>query len=108
MKTQGSLSDACDKVLDYAKSDGVVIPITGDDGLQCKVFVMYAFAQNYKESAAQALEDGTVSLPKLMIMPAMSATNCGVSSIDCHHLYCISFSPSMYTLVQELGCVDRD
>ena len=43
---------------------------------------MHAFAKNYEESAAQALEDGTVSLPKLMIMPATSAANCGVSSID--------------------------
>ncbi len=108
MKAQGSLSEACDKVLEYAKSDGVVIPITGDDRLQFKVFVMHAFAQNYEESAARAHEDGTVPLPKLMIMPATSAANCGVSSIDCHRSYRIVFPPSMYPLVQELGRVDRD
>ncbi len=108
MKAQGSLSDACDKVLEYAKSDGVVIPITGDDGLQFKVFVMHAIAQNYEENVARALEDRTVSLPKLMIMPATSAANYGVSNINCHCSYRIGFPPSMYVLVQELGCVDCD
>jgi superfamily II DNA helicase RecQ len=52
MKAQGTLTDACETVLDYAKSDGELIPITGDDELQFKVFVMQVFAQNYKESAA--------------------------------------------------------
>jgi hypothetical protein len=85
-----------------------VIPITGDDGLQFKVFVMHAFAQNYKESAARAYEDGTAILPKLLIIPASSAANCGVSSKDCHRSYHIGFPPSMYALVQELGRVDQD
>ena len=54
MKAQGTLTHACESVLTYAKTaDGEVIPITGDDGFQFKVFVMHAFAQNYEESAAQ-------------------------------------------------------
>jgi hypothetical protein len=52
MKVQGTLTDACEKVLGEHKSDKEVIPITGDDGLLFKVFVMHAFAKNYKESAA--------------------------------------------------------
>jgi hypothetical protein len=108
MKVQGTPTDAFEKVLEYVKSDGEVIPITGDDRLQFKVFVVHAFAQNYKESAAQALEEGTVALPKLMIMPATSAANCKVSSCDCHCSYRTGFLPSMYALVQELGCIDCD
>ncbi len=101
----GTLTHACESVLSYAKTaDGEVIPITRDDGLHFKVFVMHAFAKNYKESAAQ----GTAVLPKLMIMPATSAANCGVSSKDCHRSYRVGFPPSMYSLVQELGHVDCD
>jgi hypothetical protein len=99
MKAQGTLTDVCEKVLEYVKSDGEEIPITGDDGLQFKVFVMHAFAQNYEESAARALEEGSVALPKLMIMPATSATNWGVSSCDCHCSYHTCLPPSMYALV---------
>ncbi len=108
MKAQGTLTDACETVLDYAKSDGEVIPITGDDGLEIKFFVMHAFAQNYDDSAAQAYKEGTAVLPKLLIMPAISATNRGVSSKDCHWSYCIGFPPSVYMIVQELGRVDQD
>jgi hypothetical protein len=85
-----------------------VIPIIGDDGLQFKVFVRHAFAQNYKKSAAQAFEEGTVALPKLMIMPTTSAANCGVSSSNCHCSYRTGFPLSMYALVQELGPIDHD
>jgi hypothetical protein len=108
MKAQGTLTDACETVLDYAKSDEEVIPITGDDGLQIKFFVMHAFAQNYEESAARAFKEGTAVLPKLLIMPAISATNRGVSSKDCHWSYRIGFPPSVYVIVQELGRVDQD
>jgi hypothetical protein len=92
MKTQGTLTDAFETVLDYGKSDGEVIPITGDNGLKFKVLVIHAFAQNYQESAAQAYKEGTAVLPKLMILPATFAANCGVSSKDCHWYYCIGFS----------------
>ena len=40
MMAQGTLTDACKSVLTYTKTDGEVIPIAGDDGLQFKVFVM--------------------------------------------------------------------
>jgi hypothetical protein len=43
-----------------------------------------------------------------MIMPAMSAANCRVSSYDYHCSYCTGFLPSMYALVLELGRVDHD
>jgi hypothetical protein len=39
MTAQGTLKDACEKVLEFLESDGEVITITGDDGLQFKVFV---------------------------------------------------------------------
>ena len=37
MKAQGTLTDAFKTVLDFAKSDGGVISITGKDGLQFRV-----------------------------------------------------------------------
>ncbi len=52
MQAQGTLTDVSEKVLEYVKSDGEVTPITSDDGLQFKVFVMHVFTQNYEESAA--------------------------------------------------------
>ncbi len=47
-------------------------------------------------------------LPKLRIMPATKAADCGVSSRLCCRSYRNGLAPSMYSLVQEIGRVDRN
>ena len=41
-------------------------------------------------------------------MPATKAADCGVSSTRCRCSYQIGLAPSMYSLVQEMGRVDRN
>ena len=42
----GSISAAMESLLENSPNDGDVIPLTGDDGLQFKVFTMHAFSQD--------------------------------------------------------------
>jgi hypothetical protein len=42
----GSISSAMEYVLENSPNNGEVIPLTGDDGLQFKVFTMHAFSQD--------------------------------------------------------------
>ncbi len=103
----GMIAKVCESVLEQNNIDGNVLPLTGDDGLKNKVFSMHSFGQeDAEENVARAADEGTKPLPNLLIMPATSAANCSVSSKDCHRSYRIKIPPSMYTLVQELGCVD--
>ena len=89
--------------------DGEVIPLTGDNGLQFKVFTMHAFSQD-----VDGIDDSTFILDcmsllsNLKIMPATKAADCRVSSTRCHCSYQIGLAPSMYSLVEEMGRVDRN
>ena len=103
----GMIAKVCESVLEQNNINGNVLPLTGDDGMKNKVFIMHSFGQeDAEENAARTADEGTKPLPNLLIMPATSAANCGVSSKDCHRSYRIGIPSSMYTLVQELGCVD--
>ncbi len=76
--------------------------MTGNSGLQFKVFTMHACAGDINAA------DYRGTLPNLRIMPATKAANCGVNSHLCWRLYCNGLPPSMYALVQEMGPVDRN
>jgi hypothetical protein len=46
-------------------------------------------------------------IPNLIIMPATKAADCGVSSKLCRWSYRVAMPPSFYSIVQEMGRVDR-
>ena len=82
---------------------GMVIAMTGDDGVQMKVFTMHAFAleHDYETMGEHPI------LPNLVMMPATKAADCGVSSNYCRRSYRSGIAPSLYSIVQEMGRVDR-
>jgi hypothetical protein len=91
------------------KNNGEVIPLTGDNGLQMKVFTMHAFARNIADDIDQSIDGDnciTSLLPNLMIMPATKAADCGVSSLYCKRSYQNGIAPSMCSIAQEMGRVD--
>jgi hypothetical protein len=105
-----TLVPMCESVLATHNIIGDVISLTGDDGIKQKMMLMEAFCNaefNDEIKVGEANSDSIV-LPRLLIMPATSAANCGVSSVNCHKSYRLGFPPSMYSLVQEFGRVDRD
>ena len=101
----GSISATMESVLENSPNNGDVIPLTGDDGLQFKVFTMHAFSQGGIDGVDDSIlvSDTTRLLPKLKIMPATKAADCGVSNTRCRCSYRIGLAPSMYSLVQEMG-----
>ncbi len=55
-----------------------------------------------------AMIDGdSVKLVKVQILPATSAVNCGMSSTWCKISRHQGPPPTLYDVVQEMGCVDR-
>ena len=70
---------------------------------------MHAFLQE-ADAIANTIDksDPMSLLPNLKIMPATKAADCGISSKRCKRSYRIGLAPSMYSLVQEIGRVDRD
>ena len=105
----GSISAAMESVLENSSNDREVIPLTGEDELQFKVFTMHAFSQDVDGiDDSIVVSDCTLLLPRLKIMPATKAADCGVSSTRCRCSYQIGLAPSMYSLVQEMGRVDRN
>jgi len=107
-----SLVPMCESVLATNKITGDVISLTGDDGIKQKMMLMEAFcnADLDNDITVDETETGAdaIDLPRLLVMPATSAANCGVSSINCHKSYRLGFPPSMYLLLQEFGRVDRN
>ena len=101
-KAEESLVTSCEAVLEKLNIEGEVMPLTGDCGIMQKVFLMAAFC------GEASLDSEETKPPLLLIMPATSAANCGVSSNDCHRSYRLNTPPSMYDLVQEMGRVDRN
>ncbi len=96
-------------VLEKCEVSGDVISLTGDDGIQFKVWVMHAFANDISDNDGSGSEEGNgPSLPLLRIMPATKAADCGVSSNLCRRSYRNGMPPSMYSVVQERGRVDRN
>jgi hypothetical protein len=87
-----------------------VISLTGDDGIQMKVTIMHAFANDLTTMDESELIDGLEGprLPNLRIMPATKAADCGVSSHLCWRSYRNGLPPSMYSVVQEMGHVGRN
>jgi hypothetical protein len=84
--------------------------LTGDDGLQFKDFTMHAFA-NDNESPDEKVggNGGPISLfPNLTIMLVTIVVDCDVSSKLCQQSYRYGLVPLMYSLVQEMGCIDRN
>jgi hypothetical protein len=84
--------------------------MTGDDGIQFKVFAMHAFSHDSNQINQNDFFKGeslSSLIPNLWIMPATKAANCGVSSRFCCCLYRNSMAPLYYSLVQEMGRVDR-
>ena len=105
-----SLVPMCESVLASHKITGEVISLTGDDGIKQKMMLMEAFCNADLDDNIAVGETSAdlIVLPRLLDMPATSAANCGVNSINCHNSYRLGLPPSMHMLLQELGCVDRD
>mmetsp|Transcript_11434 Transcript_11434/g.25104 ORF Transcript_11434/g.25104 Transcript_11434/m.25104 type:complete len:717 (-) Transcript_11434:43-2193(-) len=113
-KAEESLVPSAEGVLEELGIVGDVIPLTGGNGIMDKVFVMDAFGRvaaevNNNTHHPNATVDPMyyAVLPNLVVMPATSAANCGVSSAKCYRSYRVGPPPSMYDLVQEMGRVDR-
>jgi len=105
----GTISVAMESMLEQSPNYREVIPLTGNNGLQFKVYTMHAFSQAADDLADEIVEFDPMSLlPNLKIMPATKAADCGVSSKRCRRSYPIGLAPSMYLLVQEMGRLDSD
>ena len=82
--------------MNTAQTEGEVIPLTGDDGLQFRVYTIHAFAQNVDKITDTIVKlDCMLLLPNLKIMPATKAADCGVSCKRCRRSYQIGLAPSM-------------
>jgi hypothetical protein len=99
--------DAMEGVLEASsENDGKFFPMTGDNGIQFKMFAIHAFPHDSNQiNPNNFIEGESLSsvLPNLWIMPATKAANCGTSSRFCCHLYWNGMAPSYYSLVQEIG-----
>jgi hypothetical protein len=118
-KTQalGSIMNAMENILELAEArwrasgvsndfrSPVVMAMTGDDGMQFKVRTMHAFAG----VVANGIDDerDLLLLPNLVIMLATKAADCGVSIAFCWRSYRLGLAPSMYSIVQDMGRVNR-
>ncbi len=108
----GSILRTMENVLGKSRNEsGKVIPLTGDDGLKMKVFTMHAFARNIADDFDQSIDGDnriTSLLPNLMIILAMKAADCGVSSHYCQNSYQNGIVPSIYSIVQEMRRVNQN
>eukprot|EP00956_Cyclotella_meneghiniana_P031331 scaffold81936_cov56-Cyclotella_meneghiniana.AAC.2 len=109
---EGPLLEKADKMIDkYLRPKNIkssAHSFTGGDGLKMKSGLIDAFTK-YRELPGESSinPDGTVTLPKISVMTATSAANCGVSSNDLSTAMHKGFPFSMYDLVQEMGRVNR-
>ena len=97
-QAEGAITKMAEDVL--AKSENrhaEVLALTGGDGLQMKIMTTHAFARNITEDVDDVEDDGDAVrlLPRLLIMPATKAADCGVSSVFCKRSYRIGVAPSM-------------
>ena len=116
---EGRLLDIANDILDREESkrgivgdDGfqtVAMSLTGGDGIMQKVLAMDSFTNyaNIDDEGYVEMDGDKVKLVKLQIMPATSATNCGVNSKWCKVSRHRGLPPNLYDVVQEMGRVDR-
>jgi hypothetical protein len=105
-----AIAAAMESLLEHGSNTGKVIPMTENNGLQFKVFTIHVFTNNFNDSyQSVGVNRGTASIvPNLLIMPATKAADCSVSSQLCWRLHHNRLAPLMYSLVQEMGHVNRN
>ena len=102
----GPINQTMEGVLQKCKVNGDVIPMTGNDSVQFKVWVMHAFRNDLPGVDEMDMSDGDDGgnhprLPNLRIMPATKLANCGVSIQLCRRSYRNGIPPSMYATSQD-------
>lgn len=117
-KAEESLVPTSELLLDSLGIDGEAFSCTGGDGVKHKSYALAAWSGKKEHfvqpdrSDIQAVEGeksaADIKIPKLSILTATDAANCGISSDECHS--CTQSGPcdSMYSWVQKMGRVDRD
>jgi hypothetical protein len=98
-----SITNAMESVIRTSPNQGDVIVMTGDNGIQYKVFTMHAFAHDNVGNNKDDSGDGGGKyslLPSIRIMPATKGADCGISSNMCWRSYLVGLAPSMYLLVR--------
>ncbi|KAL3793728.1 hypothetical protein ACHAWO_005411 [Cyclotella atomus] len=109
---ENSLLESLDKLIDkHLRSKGhqaVATSFTGGDGLKMKTALMDAFTNSSQLPGEPAIHtDGTATLPKIALLAATSAANCGISSNELTHVHHKGFPYNMYDVVQEMGRANR-
>ena len=101
---------------EMALNNGTFLSLTGDCGLMLKSFLMASFCGDTQTSTDASDDTNTqtandtdilTSLPRIWCMPCTSASNCGISSINCTTCFRVGPPPSWHEMVQEMGRVDR-
>ncbi len=86
-QAMGATMAAMESILEHSPNTGDIMLLTGDDGIQMKVYTMHAFVKMFNDDESVDGDSGTSSassiLPNLVIMPATKAADCGVSSKLC-------------------------
>ena len=107
-KAEEYLVPSAEAVLEELNIAREVIPLIVGSGIMDKVFVIDAFGRVAKEINHNPVDPNApvdpmyyayCLLPNLVIVPATSAANCGVSSAKCYRSYRLEPPPSMYDLV---------
>ena len=115
-KAQESMVPSAENNLDKSGRDGEAMACTGDCGIMEKSFLIAAFRGDEdlfsrperEELADTTIDDELCEMPNLKVMCATEAANCGISSKLCRRGYRNAPPANMYTLVQEMGRMDRD
>ena len=104
--------------MDKFGTDGEAMVCTGDCGIMEKSFLIAAFrgdddlfSRPERMELADASIDNELCDPpnlKVLCATATEAANCGISSKLCRRGYRNEPPANMYTLVQEIGRMDRD
>jgi hypothetical protein len=93
MSAEESIINMGKQALATARVEGEVMAFMGDCGLMQKVYLMKLFC-------CWTDECKELQLPRLFILAATTAANCGVSSLQCHRVYQIGFPTNFYNMVQ--------
>ena len=115
-KAQESMVPSAENNLDKSGRDGEAMACTGDCGIMEKSFLIAAFRGDEdlfsrperEELADTTIDDELCEMPNLKVLAATEAANCGISSKLCRRGYRNAPPANMYTLVQEMGRMDRD
>eukprot|EP00956_Cyclotella_meneghiniana_P018449 scaffold30718_cov36-Cyclotella_meneghiniana.AAC.1 len=109
---EGALLDRAnnmiEKIIRVNGDEAVSLSFTGGDGMKSKTGEMDAYTKfSELEGSAKLHADGSVTLPRIIILTATSAANCGISSNDLTNAKHKGFPFTMYDVVQEMGRVNR-